>query len=142
MQPMTRRTALRTLGTMSSSLVLPCPVLAENRGSDSIKLGVIADLHGGFATDAPTRLDAFLDAMEDESCDALLQLGDFAFPNEKHQVYANKFNAAHGQTVHVIGNHEFDYGLTREDCYRAWGIEASYYRTEVGGIRILVLDGQ
>ena len=70
-----------------------------------------------------------------------MQLGDFAFPNHKHQVYADKFNAAHDRTIHVIGNHEFDYGLTRADCFKAWGIDTSYYRQDIGGLRVLVLDG-
>lgn len=127
---------------MGASVAIPSIGLA-NRGrlAEPIKLGVIADLHGGLATDAEARLDAFLADMESERCSALVQLGDFAYPNAKHQVYADKFNAAHEQTIHVIGNHEFDYGLKRADCYEAWGIDTSYYRRDVGGLRILVLDG-
>ena len=79
--------------------------------------------------------------MAEEECDALVQLGDFAYPNAEHQRFADKFNAAHSRTLHVIGNHEFDYKLTREDCYRAWGIEKSYYGYDLGEIRVLVLDG-
>lgn len=138
----TRRTAVKTLGVVGASLVLASPALTCDSGiTRRLKLGVIADLHGGFATDAKFRLDAFLTAMQGESCDALVQLGDFAYPNRAHQEYADRFNAAHEKTLHVIGNHEFDHGLTREDCYQAWGIEASYYRTDVGGLRMIVLDG-
>ena len=123
-------------------MLIPSVALAKNfKKGKPIKLGVIADLHGGLAVDAESRLDAFLDAMKDAQCDTLVQLGDFAFPNQAHQVFPDKFNGAHSQTLHVIGNHEFDHGLTREDCCAAWGIRASYYRQDVGDVRVMVLDG-
>jgi len=138
----TRRTALKTMAAVGASIALPLPAFAQTRlAKKKIKLGVIADLHGGLATDADQRLDAFLSEMKTEQCDALVQMGDFAFPNDKHQSFADKFNAAHETTLHVIGNHEFDFGLTREDCYRAWGMSSSYYRYDIGDLRILVLDG-
>ncbi len=138
-----RRTAVKAMAAMSSSsLLIPSSSLANTfRSGKQIKLGVIADLHGGLAVDASSRLDAFVAAMEKANCDALIQLGDFAYPNKDHQAFADTFNSAHDRTLHVIGNHEFDHGLTRNDCYRAWGIKNSYYRTDVGGVRILVLDG-
>ena len=142
MQPISRRTALKSLGTVGASIVLPSMTLASVSGpKKSTKLGVIADLHGGLAVDAEARLASFLAAMEKEDCDALVQMGDFAFPNQAHQHFPDKFNAAHENTLHVIGNHEFDLGLSRNDCFRAWNISAGYYRSDVGEIRILVLDG-
>ena len=143
----TRRTALKTMATTvgatcaSYSLPVPAAMFSANQSNGPIRLGVIADLHGGLAVDAETRLDAFLTAMQATKTDALVQMGDFAFPNEKHQSFADKFNAAHKNTIHVIGNHEFDYNLTREDCYRAWGIQSGYYRRDLGNLRIIVLDG-
>jgi exonuclease III/predicted phosphodiesterase len=119
----------------------PKHLLAKSPFAKPIRLGVIADLHGGLAVDAEQRLDIFLEAMSGKEVNALVQLGDFAFPNDKHQHFANKFNAAHETTIHVIGNHEFDFGLTRKDCCKAWGIESAYYRRDVGDLRILVLDG-
>ena len=142
MKKINRRTALATCSVVGVSMTLPSLTLANtSRAASSIKLGVIADLHGGLTVDAAARLDSFLKAMSTEQCDALVQLGDFAFPNEKHQAYADKFNQAHDETIHVIGNHEFDFGLKRSDCFKAWGIKAGYYRRDVRGLRVLVLDG-
>ena len=142
MKNINRRTTLATFGAIGASMTLPSLALANSpRDGSHIKLGVIADLHGGLAVDAAARLDSFLKAMSTEKCDALVQLGDFAFPNEKHQAYADSFNAAHDETIHVIGNHEFDFGLERTDCFKAWGIDASYYRHDIRELRILVLDG-
>lgn len=138
----TRRTVLKTIGATCAAFSLPGEMFASLRTANSpIRLGVIADLHGGLAVDADERLDAFLDAMADKDCHALIQLGDFAYPNQKHQSYADKFNAAHDSTIHVIGNHEFDLGLTRADCQKAWGIESAYYSRDLDGLRLLVLDG-
>ena len=137
-----RRDAIKMVGFFGGALSLRADTLAQAlRSGETIRLGLIADLHGGLATDAEQRLDAFLKAMKDSSCDALVQLGDFAYPNEKHQRFADKFNKAHRETIHVIGNHEFDFGLTRENCYSAWGINNSFYRRDIGPIRLLVLDG-
>ncbi|MEM7454321.1 MAG: endonuclease/exonuclease/phosphatase family protein [Planctomycetota bacterium] len=138
-----RRDALKGLGAAATVFSLPAPLpgVFVSSPSGPVRLGVIADLHGGLAVDAETRLDTFLDAMSRRQCDALLQLGDFAFPNAQHQSFADKFNSAHDVPVHVIGNHEFDFNLTREDCITAWGIENAYYTRDVSGVRLIVLDG-
>ena len=144
MDSQNRRTAIKTMGAVSAAIALPFPAMAREFSEQikkPLKLGLIADLHGGLAVDAEDRLDAFLSAMEQENCDALIQLGDFAYPNEAHQRFADKFNSAHPNTLHVIGNHEFDFELKREDCYQAWGIPTSYYQQDIGDIRLLILDG-
>ena len=143
----TRRAALKTLGATigatcaSFSLPVDAQLFASDNLKQPIRIGVITDLHGGLAVDAESRLDSFLKAMQDIETDALVQLGDFAYPNQKHQLFADKFNSAHENTVHVIGNHEFDFNLTREDCYKAWGIKSAYYVRDLGNLRLIVLDG-
>ena len=138
----TRRTIIKTIGATCASFSLPAQLFAGPRKtSKPVRLGVIADLHGGLAVDAQSRLDAFLDAMADQHCDALIQLGDFAYPNEKHQSYADQFNAAHANPIHVVGNHEFDFGLTRADCQKSWGIGSAYYARDLDDMRVMVLDG-
>ena len=109
----------------------------------TVSMGLIADVHIGFSLikGAEKRLEAFLEAMKKEKLDALVQLGDFAFPNAKHQAIVDRFNAAHEETIHVIGNHELDLGLTREDAVKSWGIPHSYYSREISGIKVIVLDG-
>ena len=143
MNEINRRVALKTIAGVGATLTIPFPDGTAGISSTlkkPIRLGVMADLHGGLAVDADKRLQAFLDRMKTISCDGLVQLGDFAFPNAEHQHFPDQFNAAHPNTLHVIGNHEFDFGLTREDCYRSWKLEASYYHRDIGDIRVLVLD--
>ena len=143
----TRRAALKTLGATigatcaSFSLPVAAQLFASDNLKQPIRIGVITDLHGGLAVDAESRLASFLKAMQDIETDALVQLGDFAYPNQKHQLYADKFNSAHENTVHVSGNPEFDFNLTRDDCYKAWGIKSAYYVRDLGNLRLIVLDG-
>ena len=142
MHSSSRRQAIQSIGAAGLSLhIAPNLLAASQHDKSHIKLGLIADLHGGLAQDAEARLDSFLQAMQSAKPDALVQLGDFAFPNPKHQRFADKLNAAHDHVVHVIGNHEFDFGLTRQACYQSWGIDSAYYRYDVAGLRLLVLDG-
>ena len=61
-----RRDAIKTVGLFGGALSLRADTLAHAlRSGETIRLGLIADLHGGLATDAEQRLDAFLKAMKD-----------------------------------------------------------------------------
>lgn len=138
-----RRTALKTLAFTCGSLALPAIAQDSIRKlGKTIKLGVITDTHIGLLPKAEDRLHAFLTEMNKEKPNALLQLGDFAFPNKKNQPFVDAFNNAHKHVFHTIGNHDIrDYGHTNEDCLKSWGMPAPYYSKEVEGLRIIVLYG-
>ena len=79
-----RRNFIRSTGLAGTSILLPREVTAVlSKIKSPIKLGLIADLHQDMMHDGPARLKAFLDAMTVEKPDALLQLGDFAYPLEE-----------------------------------------------------------
>ena len=105
-----------------------------------IKLGMIADLHQGVMHDGPTRLKAFLDAMKKEKPDALLQLGDFAYPSKKNAVVTEAFTKAHPKAMHVLGNHEIDGGHSFDQVAKLWGMKGRYYTENVNGLELIVLD--
>ena len=90
-----------------------------------IKLGMIADLHQDVMHDGPARLQAFLDAMQEEQPDALVQLGDFAYPTKKNEAVTRAFENAHPRTLHVLGNHEIDGGHTFDEVAKLWGNEGT-----------------
>ncbi|MGC6447942.1 MAG: metallophosphoesterase family protein [Rubripirellula sp.] len=137
-----RRSILQTLSLLPTANLVAKPSLGENlKQREPIRLGLIADLHGGLANDAASRLDCFVESMKQKDCDAVLQMGDFAFPNSAHQSFVERLEETNSELIHVIGNHEFDFGLKRHDIYAAWNIKSSYYRRDVQWIRILVLDG-
>ncbi len=118
--------------TMAAKLRVPTKPLC---------FGLIADVHIGFIEGAEQRLASFLAAMKQVNPDALVQLGDFAYPNAKHQASADTLNAAHEKVIHVIGNHDLDHGLKRQDAVKAWGMPGRYYAMEVQGVKVIVLDG-
>lgn len=137
-----RRSFLKSTTTAIASVALPSSVFG-GLGSltEAIKIGIIADPHIGFVDDAEERFGVFMRDMEVTSPDGLLQLGDFAYPNQRFQKFADAFNAGADVTIHAIGNHDLDHSLTRQDCMKAWGILNPYYTRMVKGLRMIVLDG-
>jgi predicted phosphodiesterase len=108
--------------------------------SKPICLGVIADLHVDLIPDGAARLDSFLEEMARTRPNALVQMGDFAFAKKANQKIVDRFNRAHATTLHVIGNHDTDGGLSKKQCLESWGMKAPYYRYDVEGLKLIVLD--
>ena len=138
-----RRKAIQAIGLSASSLAVPSLAAANlsARGSKAIHIGLIADVHIGLSPNAEKRLSQFVGEMKKESPDAMIQLGDFAFPNKKHQAAPEIFKSAKiKNSLHTIGNHDLDFGLTTKDCLKAWGMPDRFYRYDLAGIRVLVLD--
>ncbi|WP_413433319.1 metallophosphoesterase family protein [Crateriforma spongiae] len=122
--------------TIASSALSEVPVAGA-----PVTFGLIADPHVGLAKDAQDRLGMFLDRMSTASPDSLIQLGDFAFPEPRHQRLVDSFNEITKHPIHVIGNHDLDFGHTPDACVESWGIPGLFYRHDVGPLCVLVLDG-
>jgi len=138
----TRRDFLRAATATCMTLTLPKTITtALNRLKKQIRFGVIADLHFDLMHDGVDRLGAFVDEMAIRQPDAILQLGDFAYPSEQNKVVIDMFNQAHQQSLHVIGNHDMDNGHTRQQCLKNWGMKGRYYAQNISGLWLLVLDG-
>ena len=136
-----RRDFFRSASVMATTILLPRQVLAlVTKIKKPIKLGMIADLHQDVMHDGPFRLKAFLDAMKKEKPDALLQLGDFAYPSKKNEVVTKAFANAHPKALHVLGNHEIDGGHSFEQVSKLWGMKGRYYTENVNGLDLIVLD--
>jgi predicted phosphodiesterase len=137
-----RRDFFRSTGVVATSIFLPRQVMAAlSKIKKPIKLGMIADLHQDVMHDGPARLKAFLDAMKEEKPDALIQLGDFAYPTKKNEVVAKAFEKAHPRALHVLGNHEIDGGHSFDQVAKLWGMKGRYYTENVNGLDLIVLDG-
>ena len=137
-----RRHFFRATGVVGTSILLPRQVMAAlGKIKKPIKLGMIADLHQDVMHDGPARLKVFLDAMKEEKPDALVQLGDFAYPTKKNDVVTKAFEKAHPRTLHVLGNHEIDGGHSFDAVAKLWGMKGRYYTENVNGLDLVVLDG-
>jgi 3',5'-cyclic-AMP phosphodiesterase len=109
--------------------------------SKPIKIGLITDLHQDIIPDGTERLQAFLSFMKKRKVDALVQMGDFAVPSESNKSLISLFNSSHSKALHVLGNHDIDYGHTWEQCLKAYRMPSPYYSVDVAGIKLIVLDG-
>jgi 3',5'-cyclic-AMP phosphodiesterase len=136
-----RRGFLKTAGATAISLALTPGALAHlSHLSKTIRIGCIADLHQDIMHDGPARMDAFLKKMASVKPDAIMQLGDFAYPNKKNDAVITPFNQGHRHALHVIGNHDTDNGHTKQQCLDIWGMPAPYYTHDMGSLRLIVLD--
>ena len=132
----------KVVGAVACSLALPATArAATSRLAKPIRLGLIADLHHDVMHDGIDRLQAFLKRMSASQPDALLQLGDFAYPRSGNGNVIDLFNQAHSLPLHVIGNHDTDAGLTKKHCIDVWGMSGRYYAQSIRGLHLLVLDG-
>jgi Icc protein len=119
------------------------PTLASTFASDElpIKIGLITDLHHDIMHDGMDRLKAFLKETKKQKCDAIMQMGDFAYPSEQNKAVIDLFNQSHPNHLHVIGNHDTDSGFKKEQCLSVWGMPSRYYTKKINGICLIVLDG-
>jgi len=137
-----RRDFLGAAGVVTTSILLPDQVLGSlKKLNKSVKIGVITDLHQDIMHDGPSRLKTFIDAMKFEKPDALMQLGDFAYPSKQNDIVTTAFEEAHPRAFHVLGNHEIDAGHSFDEVAKLWGMKGRYYTENINGLDLIVLDG-
>lgn len=137
------RRAFITAGMIAGvSIAIPNTLSAMmGHFSKPVKIGIITDLHHDLVPDGMERLTAFLNYTQKLKPDAILQMGDFAFPAIQNKLVVDRFNGAHDTRMHVIGNHDTDAGHTKQECLEMWGMPAAYYSKVVNGICFIILDG-
>jgi predicted phosphodiesterase len=137
-----RRSFIKSTFLTSFSLALPSSILKLWAGqTESLRLGLIADLHRDAIHDSDLRLQTFLEEMNRVEAHAKIQLGDFAIPKSANASFIAAFNQGNIPAYHVLGNHDMDEGYSKEQAIQAFGMPAAYYAQVIQGVRILVLDG-
>jgi len=134
----TRRKLLKNSVLAASAFALPLE--AEEKGSRKLRIGLISDVHKDLVPDADERLQAFIDRMNEDSVDAVMQLGDFCTPKPANQGFLDIFNGFRGPRYHVLGNHDTDGGFKREQTMAFWGMKRRYDSFDLGGYHFIVLD--
>ena len=145
-----RRSSLKVLGfiailTLTLLWLFGChgntgsQVLSRNL--PTIRFGLCADVHKDVIHDADKRLKIFIDKMNREKVDFIMQLGDFCRPYEYNQDFLDIWNQFQGPRFHVLGNHDTDGGFTREQTLEFWGAKDKYYSFDLSGYHFIVLDG-
>jgi len=138
---LSRRTFIGHAMTACVSLAVPAFARAAVAGAKPLSVGLITDLHHDVMHDGFSRMQAFVAASRKSRPNALIQLGDFAYPAEKNKDIIDLFNKSHATRLHVIGNHDTDGGYTHQQCVAVWGMPAPYYTQVVNGFRFIVLNG-
>ena len=137
-----RREFIRKAGLFGSGFIVALKAGAwVSRLSSRVRIGLIADLHHDIMHDGLMRMKAFSEGMKEAEPDAIIQLGDFAYPNPGNRAVIDLFNNCNPNSLHVIGNHDTDNGHTKDQCIDNWGMKGRYYEQDINGIKILVLDG-
>jgi hypothetical protein len=123
---LTRRDILKMAGAGASGFLIPSilrPCFARpGKRRKKVRFGICADVHKDVIHDADKRLKIFIDTMNKQKVDFIVQLGD-------------------GPGYHVLGNHDMDGGFTREQTLKFWGTKKRYYSFDTGGLHFVILDG-
>lgn len=136
-----RRAFLKASSFSLLSFAIPKSTIGLFQTGQKVKIGLISDLHVDIIHDGEARLRTFLDHMDRENPNAIIQMGDFAIPKAENKRVIQVFNQAHPRAFHVLGNHDMDGGFSREEVTRAFGMSGRYYSEDLGEILLIVLDG-
>lgn len=107
--------------------------------NNSIKLGIISDLHQDIMHDARNRLENYINQATKENVDFIIQLGDFCYPIEANKDFLSIWNNYRGVKYHVLGNHDMD-NCDKTQAMRYYGMSRSYYYFDCHDFRFVVLD--
>ncbi|MEA1951108.1 MAG: metallophosphoesterase, partial [Planctomycetota bacterium] len=108
---------------------------------NSVRFGLISDVHQDIMHDAPERVGEFVEAMEEAKVDFICQLGDFCWPHPRNKLFLEQWNAFRGTQHHVLGNHDMDGGFSREQTVAFYGMPARHYSFDCKGVHFICLDG-
>lgn len=138
-----RRSMLRNLSVATGSVFLggrsfAIPAAAAP-SARSIKIGMISDLHHlQFGKNEETRMKAFMDAVEKQSPDFIIQCGDFCRPVGSDGIM-REWNRFKGPKYHVLGNHDMDV-CDKQTIMKLWGMQSPYYSFDTGGFHFVIMD--
>lgn len=136
--PLSRRQFIQMASSGASVLLAQTQALAAAR-QNSVRVGVIADLHHGLAPSALGRLEDFMHAVEVQKPDCLLQLGDFNYGKPDSKECLDLWRQFRGPRYHVLGNHDMDFN-TKETMTDLWRMPARHYSFDLAGFHFVVLD--
>lgn len=140
--PISRKTFLKLGAASCASLVFDWRLSAESKVPlKAVKFGLCTDPHKDLMHDADARLRAFIDMVNRDGSEFILQMGDFCCPVEKNRGFLNLWEQFKGPRYHTLGNHDRDGGFEWQKVMDFWGMARRYYSFDHGGWHFVVLDG-
>ncbi|SDD51602.1 3',5'-cyclic AMP phosphodiesterase CpdA [Paenibacillus sp. UNCCL117] len=104
-----------------------------------IRFGLMADVHQDFMYKAEERLAEFVDHMNRERADFIVQLGDFCYPKPENKHFVSIWERFAGPAYHVLGNHDMD-RCGKQEMMDYLGMPRNYYSFDSGDYHFVVLD--
>ena len=141
MFPLNRREWMSSAAAAGLSLTTATAQALPSGSKNSLRFGVITDVHQDIMHDGEDRLAAFARAVQQESVDFVIQLGDFCIPKPENERFRDLFNQLNLPCKHVLGNHDMDGGYRPEETVEFYGMPSRYYSFDLGGVHLVVLDG-
>lgn len=138
---MNRRNFLKTIGALGIGSMFAPRIFAIEPAAPGgvVRAGLISDLHHlSFKKDEIARLTAFMDAVEKEKPDFLLECGDFTYPDGVPAIL-EQWNRFAGPKYHVLGNHDMD-KCDKATYLKLMGAEKAYYSVDHGSFHFVMLD--
>ena len=149
MSNLNRRMFLKSVGLVSASAIFPLSricladqdALSAQSTENSLRFGIITDLHQDVMHDGIHRLKTFIDGMNSVKADFIIHLGDFCQPQPQNLPLLKQYNQFKGPRYHVLGNHDMDGGFKREQTVDYYKMPGRYYSFDLKGVHFVVLDG-
>lgn len=107
--------------------------------AQTIKFGIISDIHPDIMFDGDERLQKFLDEAQKSKVDFIIELGDFCQVKDANRPFLKLWNDFEGKKYHVIGNHDLDV-VDKNDYIGFVGMPSRYYSFDEKGFHFIVLD--
>ncbi|MDB5091575.1 MAG: alkaline phosphatase, partial [Mucilaginibacter sp.] len=114
--------------------------LQREPAKTKIRFGICADIHQDIMHDGELRLQVFIDDMQKQDVDFIIQLGDFCRPYDRNLPFLKIWEQFQGPRYHVIGNHDNDGGFTHDQVITFWKAPLKYYSFDKNGYQIVVLN--
>ena len=104
-----------------------------------IIFGICADVHQNCNRDVNDKMKKFIDEANERKADFIIQLGDFALPDDGGKELLDVWNQFEGAKYHVLGNHDTEhYG--KKKSMEFLGMKDKYYSFDCGNYHFIVLD--
>ena len=112
---------------------------ASKKNAQTLRFGLVADVHKDLIPDANQRLEEFIDKAISREVDMLIQLGDFCMGDDKNKDFMGIWETFKGPKYHVLGNHDMDRN-SKQEMLDFWGMPKTYYSYDLKGIHFITLD--
>ena len=106
-----------------------------------VTFGICTDVHQDIIYNGEERMQIFVNDMTSKKSDFIIQLGDFCYPKKENDMFISIFQEFGKNAYSVIGNHDRDNGVSKEEVIKYYKMPAAYYSFDKNGFHFIVMDG-